>query len=161
MATVEKSIKVDVPLRVAYNQWTQFEDFPHFMEGVKSVRQLNDRKLHWKAEIAGKEVEWDAVIVEQVPDHRIAWMNTTGAKNAGTVTFQPAGPDATLVTLRIEYEPEGVVENLGTALGVVERRVEGDLKRFKEFIEKRRQETGAWRGEIHGQEVDRPGMSQS
>jgi uncharacterized membrane protein len=161
VASFEKSIKVDVPLRVAYNQWTQFEDFPRFMEGVKSVRQLNDRKLHWKAAIAGNEVEWDAVIVEQVPDQRIAWTNTTGATNAGTVTFLPAGPDATLVTLRLEYEPEGVVEHVGSVLGLVERRVEGDLKRFKEFIETRRHETGAWRGEIHGQAVDRPGMSQS
>jgi uncharacterized membrane protein len=160
MASVEKSIEVGVPLRVAYNQWTQFEEFPRFMEGVKRVQQLTDQQLHWHAEVAGKDEEWDAVIVDQVPDQRISWMSTTGARHAGTVTFHPIGPDVTRVTLHIEYEPEGIVEGAGSALGLVDRRVEGDLKRFKEFIEARGHETGAWRGEIHGQQVERPGMSQ-
>jgi uncharacterized membrane protein len=160
MASFEKSIDVDVPLRTVYNQWTQFEEFPRFMEGVKRVDQRTDRTLHWVAEIGGKDEEWDAVILDQVPDQRISWTNTSGAKNAGTVSFQPVGPNATRVTLRIDYEPEGLVENIGSLLGIVDRRVEGDLQRFKEFIEARGHETGGWRGEIHGQQVDRPGVSQ-
>ncbi len=153
MATVEKSIEVNVPVRTAYNQWTQFEEFPQFMEGVERVQQLDDKRLHWKAEIAGKTEEWDAAITEQVPDQRIAWTNTTGAKNAGVVTFHYIDPNTTRVMLQLDYEPEGVVENLGSLLGVVDRRVEGDLKRFKEFIESRGGETGAWRGEIRNEQV--------
>ena len=153
MATVEKSIEVNVPVRTAYNQWTQFEEFPRFMEGVEQVQQLDDKRLHWKAEIAGKTEEWDAAITQQVPDQRIAWTNTTGAKNAGVVTFHYIDPNTTRVMLQLEYEPEGLVENVGSALGVVDRRVEGDLKRFKEFIESRGGETGAWRGEIRNEQV--------
>jgi uncharacterized membrane protein len=138
---------------VAYNQWTQFEEFPRFMEGVKEVRQLDDKRLHWRAEIAGKEEEWDAVITHQIPDWRIAWRNTTGARNAGVVTFFPMGPNRSRVTLLMEYEPQGVVENVGSMLGFVARRVEGDLQQFKEFIESRGTATGAWRGEIHNQVV--------
>jgi uncharacterized membrane protein len=158
MATIEKSIDVDVPVRTAYNQWTQFEEFPRFMQGVKRVKQLSDKKLHWEAEIGGKDEHWDAVITEQIPDNRVAWTNTTGAKNAGAVDFHYLEPSKTRVTLSIDYEPEGVVENLGAALGVVDRRVEGDLKRFKEFIEARGQETGAWRGEIRNEDIDRPSI---
>ncbi len=153
MATVEKSIEVNVPVRTAYNQWTQFEEFPRFMEGVEQVQQLDDKRLHWKAEIAGKTEEWDAAITEQIPDQRIAWTNTTGAKNAGVVTFHYIDPNTTRVMLQLEYEPEGLVENVGSALGVVDRRVEGDLKRFKEFIESLGGETGAWRGEIRNEQV--------
>ena len=159
MASFEKAIDVNVPLRVAYNQWTQFEEFPRFMEGIKRVDQRTDRTLHWVAEIAGNDEEWDAVILDQVPDQKISWTNTTGAKNAGTVTFQPVGPTSTRVTLRMEYEPEGLVENIGTLLGIVDRRVEGDLQRFKEFIEARGKETGGWRGEIHGEQVDQSRMN--
>jgi uncharacterized membrane protein len=153
MNTVEKSIVVDVPVRTAYNQWTQFEDFPHFMEGVEEVRQEGDAHTHWRANIAYKEVEWDADIVEQTPDERVSWRSTTGAHNAGTVSFRPEGENRTLVTLRLEYEPEGFFENVGSALGFVDSRVEGDLERFKEFIEARGDETGAWRGEIHDNTV--------
>jgi uncharacterized membrane protein len=148
MPNVEKHIDVNVPVKVAYNQWTQFEDFPKFMEGVESIKQLDDKRLHWVATIAGKKEEWDAEITEQTPDQRIAWTNTTGAKNAGVVTFHHLSDETTRVMLQLDYDPEGVVENVGSALGFVGRRVEGDLGRFKEFIESRGKETGAWRGEI-------------
>jgi uncharacterized membrane protein len=148
MASAMKHVDVSVPVTVAYNQWTQFEEFPHFMEGVKEVRQLDDKRLHWQAEIAGKDEAWDAEITEQLPDERVAWTSTSGAKNAGVVTFHRLGDNQTRVTLQMEYEPEGAVENVGSALGVVDRRVEGDLKRFKQFIETRGRETGAWRGTI-------------
>ena len=148
MSNITKYIDVDVPVRVAYNQWTQFEDFPHFMEGVEAVHQLDNKRLHWKANIAGKTEEWDAVITEQEPDMRVAWTSTTGAHNAGVVTFHKLDDHKTRVTLQLDYEPEGVVENVGDKLGFVDRRVEGDLERFKKFIESRGQATGAWRGEI-------------
>jgi len=157
MNTVEKTIMVNVPVRTAYNQWTQFETFPHFMEGVEEVRQQDDKRLHWRANIAGKTEEWNAEIIEQTPDQRVAWRSTSGAYNAGAVSFQPQGPSQTRLTLRLDYEPEGVIENVGDALGLVERRIEGDLKRFKEFIESRGSETGAWRGEIHNAQVERRG----
>ena len=149
MATVERSIEVNLPLKTVYNQWTQFEEFPHFMEGVKEVRQMGDKNLHWRAEIAGKDEEWDAEITEQHPDHRIAWRSTTGATNAGVVTFHHIDDNTTRVMLQLDYEPQGAVEAVGSALGVVERRVKGDLERFKTFIEERGRETGAWRGEIN------------
>ncbi|HYD80759.1 MAG TPA: SRPBCC family protein [Paucimonas sp.] len=148
METVEKSIEVNVPASTAYNQWTQFEDFPRFMEGIKEVRQLDDTHLHWRAEVAGKEKEWDAEITEQIPDQRIAWRSTGGAANSGAVTFQPLGDSSTRILVEMDYEPEGVVESVGDAMGAVSRRVEGDLERFKEFIEGRGQETGAWRGNV-------------
>src|SRR5207248_1541450 len=129
-----------------YNQWTQFEEFPKFMEGVISVRQLDDKYLHWKAKIAGKEEEWDAEIYEQVPDRRIAWRSISGAKNAGAVHFEAIAPGKTRVSLALNYDPEGVLENVGQALGIVLMRVKGDLERFKEFIERLPEETGAWRG---------------
>jgi len=153
MASVEKSIDVHVPVSTAYNQWTQFESFPHFMEGVEEVRQLGDKHTHWRAKIGGKEEEWDADIIEQTPERRVAWRSTTGATNAGAVTFHPVDANTTRVTLHLDYEPEGVVENVGSALGLVGHRVEGDLKRFKEFIESRGTESGAWRGEIQGGQV--------
>lgn len=154
MNTVEKSIVVDVPVSTVYNQWTQFEEFPQFMEGVEQVRQEGDAHTHWRANIAGKDVEWDADITEQTPDQRVSWRSTTGAHNAGTVSFQSEGTDRTRVTLRLEYEPEGFFENIGSALGFVDSRVQGDLERFKTFIESRGSETGAWRGEIHGSQVE-------
>jgi uncharacterized membrane protein len=148
MASYEHSIDVNVPVRTAYNQWTQFEEFPRFMEGVEYVQQVTDTKLRWKAEIAGKDQEWDAVITEQTPDQRIAWKSTTGAEHAGVVTFHRLDDNTTRVMLQIEYDPEGFVENVGSALGVVKRRMKGDMERFKEFIEGRGQETGAWRGTV-------------
>ena len=150
---VEKSVEVSVPVRVAYNQWTQFEEFPKFMHGVKEVRQVTDQKTHWVAEVGFKEKEWDADIVEQVPDQRVAWRNTTGAANAGVVTFQPVGADRTRVTVWMTYHPESFVEQAGDFLGLVSGRVQGDLDRFKAFIEERGRETGGWRGEIHGGQV--------
>jgi uncharacterized membrane protein len=155
MAYVEKSIEVNVPVHTAYNQWTQFEEFPRFMEGVEEVHQLDDRRLHWRANIGGKAEEWDAEIIEQTPDQVVAWRSTSGAPNGGTVTFQSIDANTTRVNVRIEYDPQGFVEKAGDALGIVSRRVEGDLKRFKEFIESRGTETGAWRGEIHGGRVER------
>jgi uncharacterized membrane protein len=148
MASVVESIDVQAPVSTVYNQWTQFEEFPRFMEGVKSVAQIDDTHLHWSAEVAGKDEEWDAEITEQRPDERIAWRATTGAENAGVVTFHRIDDETSRVTLQLDVEPEGVVENVGTALGFLERRVKGDLERFKEFIESRGRETGAWRGEV-------------
>ncbi|HMF85209.1 MAG TPA: SRPBCC family protein, partial [Nitrospiraceae bacterium] len=144
----EKSIEVNVPVRTAYNQWTQFEEFPRFMEGVKEVTQLDDTRLHWKAAIAGQEKEWDAEITEQTPDQRIAWTSRGGAINGGVVTFHRLSDARSKVMLQLEYAPQGVVESVGDALGVVSLRVQGDLERFKEFIEKRGRETGAWRGRV-------------
>ncbi len=152
MRTIEQSIEVNVPVTTAYNQWTQFEDFPNFMEGVESVTQLDDTHLRWVAEVGGKRHEWDAEITHQEPDQRVAWQSTSGTRQSGMVTFEPAGGDRTRVTVRIEYEPEGMVESLGSAVGADDRRVEGDLERFKQFIESRGAETGAWRGRVEGGE---------
>jgi uncharacterized membrane protein len=153
MEHVEQSIEVDVPVSTAYNQWTQFEEFPHFMEGVQSVRQLDEKRLHWKAKIAGKEVEWDAQIFEQVPDQRVAWRSVSGPLNSGMVNFQPIGTTRTRVSLKLNYEPEGALQKAGSSMGIVTARVNGDLKRFKDFIERRGAETGAWRGTIEGREM--------
>ena len=154
MSRVEASIDVDVPVSTAYNQWTQFEEFPRFMEGVKQVRQLDDRTLEWTAEIAGNEETWRAEIDEQTPDQRIAWHSTDGASNAGVVTFHRLDEGKSRVMLQLDFDPEGPIQNLGTALGVPQRRIEGDLERFKEFIESRGTETGAWRGEIEQNRVN-------
>ena len=148
MSKIEKSIEVNVPVRTAYDQWTQFEEFPSFMEGVESVHQLDERRLHWRAELSGKMVEWTAEITEQIPDTRIAWRSTSGAPNAGVVSFYRLADDRCRVSLQIDYEPQGVVETIGDWLGVMSRRTEGDLERFKKFIEERGVETGAWRGTI-------------
>ncbi|HET9614635.1 MAG TPA: SRPBCC family protein [Candidatus Limnocylindrales bacterium] len=149
MAEVTEAIDVAVPVRTAYDQWTQFETFPKFMEGVKSVQQLDDKTLQWTANVGGKEKTWEARITEQRPDERIAWAATEGAQNAGVVTFHRLGEGESRVTLQLDVEPEGPVESVGTALGVLQRRVKGDMERFKEFIEARGTETGAWRGEVN------------
>jgi uncharacterized membrane protein len=148
MSTIEKSITVDVPVSTAYNQWTQFESFPEFMDGVESVRQQDDTHLHWKADVAGVSREWDAEVVDQTPDERISWRATDGTTNHGTVSFASEGGAAARVTLRLEFEPEGIVEKAADALNVVDRRAEGDLERFKTFIESRGTESGAWRGDV-------------
>jgi uncharacterized membrane protein len=153
MSRFEHQITVDVPVREAYDQWTQFEDFPEFMDGVVSVVQLDDKHLEWTAEIGGQRRTWTAEITDQTPDTRIAWRSTSGAENAGAVLFAPSGPNATVVTLRIDADPDGLVEQIGDALGFLERRTKEDLERFKTFLEGRRVATGAWRGEIHGQDV--------
>jgi uncharacterized membrane protein len=154
MASVKKSIDVDLPVRTVYNQWTQFEEFPQFMEGVEEVRQINDKTLHWRAEVGGKTEEWNAAISKQIPDRVIAWHSTSGAENSGEIRFMPLGPDRTQVTAIIGYDPEGILENVGDKLGFMDRRVQGDLERFKAFIEKRGAATGAWRGEIVGGTVE-------
>ena len=154
----EKSIQVDVPVSTAYGQWTQFEDFPHFMGGVSEVHQHTDRSLHWIAEIAGVRREWEATIVEQVPDQKIAWAAKEGATNAGAVRFEPVGAGSTLVHLSLEYEPEGLVETIGDKLGFVERQVESDLQRFKALVESEGYAGGGWRGTINpGLDAGTPG----
>lgn len=149
MSNIEHSIDVNVPVSTAYNQWTQFEDFPRFMEGIVEVRQLDDRHLIWRADIGGKEKTWEAEITEQIPDARVAWKSTAGAANAGVVTFHRLDPEHTRVMLQLDYDPEGVIENVGDTIGVASARVRGDLDRFKDFIEQRGRETGAWRGSIN------------
>jgi uncharacterized membrane protein len=148
MPTIEKSIEVNVPVRTAYNQWTQFEEFPNFMEGIESVTQLDDTHLRWVAEIAGQKHEWKAEITEQTPDERVAWKAVDGKTNAGVVTFHRLGDNRTKVMVQMDWEPEGAVERAGAAVGADDRRVKGDLDRFKQFIERRGQETGAWRGDV-------------
>ena len=148
MSNVTESVDVQVPVRTAYNQWTQFEEFPQFMEGVEEIRQLDDKRLFWKTKIAGIEREFEAEITEQHPDHRVAWKSIGGAQHAGVVTFHHISDDTTRVTVQLDTEPEGVVEKAGDALGIVKRRVKGDLGRFKELIESRGTESGAWRGEV-------------
>ncbi len=148
MAQIEQSVDVNVPITTAYNQWTQFEEFPQFMEGVEEVRQLDDTRLHWRAEIGGVEREWDAEITEQHPDQRIAWTSTSGTTNSGVVSFEQLSADTTRIMLQLDYEPDGVIEKAAELLGIVQRRARGDLDRFKDFIEGRGQETGAWRGDV-------------
>ncbi len=157
MATVKQEIDVHVPVSTAYNQWTQFEELPRFMEGVREVRQLDDAHLHWVAQIGSEVEEWDAEIIEQVPDRVISWRSLSGKPNAGTVRFEALGVDDTRVMVEMEYETEGVMQGVGSALGVDERKTKADLERFKELIEGRGVETGAWRGEIHeGHTTNRP-----
>ena len=146
--TIEQSVEVNVPLQTAYNQWTQFEEFPEFMDGIESVTQLDDTHLRWIAEIGGEREEWQAEIVEQRPDERVAWRAVEGKGNAGVVTFHKIDPDTTRVMLQLDWEPEGMKEKIGSALGRDSGRVKGDLERFKEMIEGRGVETGAWRGEV-------------
>lgn len=155
MTHIQKSIEVGVPISVAYGQWTQFEEFPKFMDGIDSVVQRDDQFLDWTATVAGKTQTWTAKIVDQTPNVRIAWKAVEGAENAGAVLFTDLGPAKTRVDLTMDVEPEGVVESAGTALGFLDRKVEGDLERFKKFIEGRGQPTGAWEGEIHGAAVTR------
>jgi len=151
MSGVMEHVDVSVPIRTAYDQWTQFEEFPHFMEGVQEVRHLSSTMTHWTVEIAGVRREFDAEITEQLPDERVAWRSTGPTQHAGVVTFHRLDENSSRVTLQLEFEPHGVVEQAGDMLGFVDRRAKGDLQRFKQFIEARGTETGAWRGK-----VDRP-----
>jgi uncharacterized membrane protein len=148
MSSTEESIDVNVPVSTAYNQWTQFEEFPKFMDSVREVRQLDDTHLHWRANIAGKEEQWDSEITEQVPDERIAWRSTSGIKNAGVVTFEKLADDKTRIKLHMDYSPQSVDEKVGDALGLVRMQTRGNLKRFKELLESRGKESGAWRGSV-------------
>ena len=150
-SSVKESIDVNAPLRSVYDQWTQFEEFPLFMDSVREIKQLDDKRLHWKAEVFGKEIEWDAEITEQLADQKIAWRSTSGMPNGGVVTFQELSRGRTRVTLAMRYEPQDAVETIGDALGAVRTEAKGNLKKFKEMIEQRGgQETGAWRGTIAG-----------
>jgi len=154
MENVQKSIEVDVPISVVYNQWTQFEEFPKFMQGVEEVRQLSPTRIYWRADIFGKQKEWEAEIYEQIPDQRISWQSTAGTRNTGSVQFEKLGANRTKVSLSLSYEPESGLEKVGDALGILSFRVQGDLDRFKEFIEKQGMETGAWRGHVEHGRVD-------
>jgi uncharacterized membrane protein len=145
---IEATIEVDVPVSTAYNQWTQFEEFPQFMDGVEEVRQLDDTRLHWVASVGGRRAEWDAKILEQHPDRQISWISEDGRKNRGTVSFEPLGETRTLVRLSLGYQIEGFVEAVGAAAGLERRRINADLVRFKELIESRGAESGAWREDI-------------
>jgi uncharacterized membrane protein len=147
VSTVEQWIDVKVPVRTAYNQWTQFEEFPRFMESVTNIRQLDDTTVEWEADIAGRTKRWTARITEQVPDEKVAWQALDGS-NAGVVTFHRIGENETRVTAQMDIEPESAVERIGDAIGAPDRQVKGDLERFKEYIEGRGRETGAWRGEV-------------
>ncbi len=153
MSRIEKTIVVDAPVDAVYGQWTQFESFPSFMEGVQAVRQVDDRTLEWEAEVAGRTKAWTARITDQSPNVRIAWMSIDGAENGGAVTFQAVDAGRTEVRLVVDADPEGIVENVGDRLGLLDRRVGGDLDRFKDFIEERGRATGSWTGEIHGDDV--------
>ncbi|WP_129337831.1 SRPBCC family protein [Cellulomonas endophytica] len=155
---VDKSILVDVPVSVAYGQWTQFETFPKFMGGIDKITQLTDDRLEWHAEILGVKRVWEARVLEQVPDQKVSWAATSGSTNAGTVSFEPGGPGQTHVHLHLEFEPEGVVEKIGDAAGVVERQAEKDLERFKAFIESEGSATGAWRGTVNPGAGTAPGV---
>ncbi|HJV87714.1 MAG TPA: SRPBCC family protein [Noviherbaspirillum sp.] len=147
-SSTKESIDVDVPVSTAYNQWTQFEDFPKFMSSVKEVRQVDDTHLHWRAEVAGKEREWDAEITEQIPDKRIAWRSMSGPRNAGVVTFHKLSNGKTRIMLQMDYEPESMDEKIGDTLGLVKMQTKANLTHFKEMLEGRGRESGAWRGSV-------------
>ena len=148
MSTIEESIEVDVPVKTAYNQWTQFEEFPQFMDGVEEVRQIDETHVHWVAAFGGSRHEWDAEITEQLPDERVAWRNTDGKENAGVVTFHKLDDQRSRVMVQMDFVPEGIKEKVGDKLGAPDRRVQADLERFKELIEASESESGAWRGEV-------------
>lgn len=147
-SSITESIEINVPVRTAYNQWTQFEEFPQFMNSVREVRQLSDTRLHWRADVAGKEKEWDAEITEQIPDKRIAWRSTSGVSNSGVVTFHKISDSSSRVTLQMDYDPDTMTEQIGDAMGAVRMQVRSNLQKFKELIESRGAETGAWRGSV-------------
>jgi uncharacterized membrane protein len=147
-SSIVETIEINVPVRTAYNQWTQFEDFPQFMDSVKEIRQLDDKHLHWKANVAGEDKEWDAEITEQIPDKRIAWQSTTGVPNGGVATFHKISDSACRVTVQMDYQPENAAEKIGDAFGAVRMELRGNLQKFKEMLESRGKETGAWRGSI-------------
>ena len=154
MATLQETIEVDVPVSTAYNQWTQFESFPEFMRGVESVEQIDETSLHFRTDIAGVRREYNAQITEQLPDRRIAWVSTDKPRNSGEVSFEPLGPEQTRVTVALEWEPEGLVEKAGSAVHADSHQISADLKRFKQFIEARGIETGAWRSAVDRGEVE-------
>lgn len=149
-SVVQETLELELPVATVYNQWTQFEQFPRFMDGVEQVRQLDDSRLHWVASVGGRRAEWDAKILEQHPDRQISWASEDGRTTRGTVSFEPLGDKRTLLTLSMSYQLEGIQERLGSAVGFDRRRVRGDLERFKQLIESQASESGGWRGEISG-----------
>jgi uncharacterized membrane protein len=148
VTTIEQHVDVEVPVRIAYDQWTQFEEFPQFMEGVESVAQIDDTHLHWVVDIGGSRHEWDAEITEQHPDHRVAWRSTDGKTNAGVVTFHRLDDSRCRIAVQLDYDTDGLKEKLGSALGFDDRRVKADMERFKELIEGRGAASGGWRGDV-------------
>jgi len=148
MGTITEHVDVDVPIRLAYDQWTQFESFPTFMGGVDSITQTDDTHTHWKTTVGGVTREFDTVITEQHPEERVAWKSTDGKTHAGVVTFHKLDDSTTRVTVQLDWEPEGLKEKVGAAVGVDDHQVKADLKRFKQFIEERGQAEGAWRGDV-------------
>ncbi len=148
MSTITETVDVQVPLSTAYDQWTQFETFPEFMEGVEEIRQLDDTHTHWVTKAGGVTREFDATIIEQRPDERVAWKSDSGPNHAGVVTFRRIDADTTRVTAEMDIDPEGFVEKAADKLGILDRRVKGDMQRFKDFIEGRGHETGSWRGDV-------------
>jgi uncharacterized membrane protein len=148
MKTIEESIEIQVPVSTAYNQWTQFESFPQFMDGIERVVQKDDTRLHWVAKIGGDKREWDAEITEQHPDHRVAWRALDQEGPHGVVTFHKLDEGTTKIMVQMDYDPDGVSESVGSLMGLDSRKVKGDLESFKEFIEGRAHETGAWRGNV-------------
>ena len=156
MAIVQESIEVDVPVSTAYNQWTQFETFPRFMSGIESVEQIDDTALHFTTDIAGVKREYNAQIIDQIPDRIISWASTDKPRNAGTVTFESLDANHTRVNVELEWEPESLTEKAGAALGADDRQVQEDLRKFKEFIEGRGAETGAWRSTVMEGDVEDP-----
>ncbi len=150
MEHMEKTFEFDCPVHVTYNQWTQFEEFPRWMGSVKEVRQLDDTHQHWKVRIAGKEKEFDTVLIDQVPDQHISWRATSGVPNQGTARFEKLPNDRSRVQLEMDYEPQSFVEKAADAVGIVSAYVESAVEKFKKSLEDRGRETGAWRGEIHG-----------
>ncbi|WP_026455439.1 SRPBCC family protein [Saccharomonospora iraqiensis] len=148
MSTVMKAVDVEAPLSAVYNQWTQFESFPEFMEGVEQVRQLDDTHTRWVTRVGTVTREFDATITEQHPDERVAWASDSGPRHAGVITFHRLDPDHTRVTAQMDIDPEGFLEKVADRTGVLEKRIDGDMHRFKEFIERRGRETGEWRGDV-------------
>lgn len=148
MATIEESIEVQAPLSAVYNQWTQFEEFPKFMDGIEEIKQIDDTHMHWVAEFGGSRHEWDAEVTEQKPDERVAWKNTDGLENAGVVTFHRIDDDTTRVMVQMDFVPQGIKEKIGDLIGAPDRQVKGDLGRFKDLIEAQGAEPGGWRGEV-------------
>ncbi|RZQ64403.1 SRPBCC family protein [Amycolatopsis suaedae] len=148
MSTITEIVEVDVPVSTAYNQWTQFESFPQFMENVEEIRQLDATHTHWVTNVGGAKREFDATITEQHPDERVAWTSDSGPDHAGVITFHRLSDQRTRVTAQLSIDPEGFVENVGDKLGVLDRRIKADMRRFKDFIESRGVETGAWRGDV-------------
>ncbi|GAA1521545.1 SRPBCC family protein [Kribbella lupini] len=148
MSNTTESVDVDVDVTTAYNQWTQFESFPQFMEGVDEIRQTDETSTHWKTSIGGVTREFDAEITEQHPDERVAWKSVDGTSHAGVITFHRLGDQQTRVTAQIDVDPEGLAETVADKTGIISRRIKGDMERFKTFIESRGTETGSWRGDV-------------